>query len=96
MAALCTLPTKNAPAAATTNADIQNTIIQPGGNQMTTTQAINLFLWNLPPEACLGHHLLGLVNNLLSIAALVDAGCKVFFHCTECKVTFNGAIILRG
>jgi hypothetical protein len=26
----------------------------------------------------------------------VDAGCKVFFHCTGCKVTFDKAIILQG
>jgi hypothetical protein len=58
--------------------------------------ATNLLLWNLPPEARLGHRLPGLVNNLLSVAALVDTECKVFFHCTGCKVTFNGAIILRG
>jgi hypothetical protein len=37
----------------------------------------------------------GLVNNLLSIAALVDACCKVFFHCTRCKITFDRAIILQ-
>jgi hypothetical protein len=36
------------------------------------------------------------VNNLLSVAALVDAGCKVFFHCTGCEVTFDGTVILRG
>jgi hypothetical protein len=77
-----------------TNMDIQITVIQPGSNQMTTTHAAGLLLWNLPPEACLGHRLPGLVNNLLFIAALVDAGCKVFFRCTGCKVTFNGAIIL--
>jgi hypothetical protein len=37
-----------------------------------------------------------LVNNLLSVAALVNAGCKVFFHCTGCEVMFNGTVILRG
>jgi hypothetical protein len=63
---------------------------------MTTLHPVNLLLWNLTPEAHLGHCLLGIVNNLLSIAALVNTGCKVFFHPTGCKVTFNGAIILRG
>jgi hypothetical protein len=90
----CTLLTKTAPAAATTNVDIQITVIQPGSNQMTTTYTINLLLRNLPPEAHLGHRLLGLINDLLSVAALVDAGCEVFFHCTGCKVTFDRAIIL--
>jgi hypothetical protein len=59
------------------------------------THTLELLLWNLPPEAHLGHCLPCLVNNLLSVAALVDAGCKVFFHCTGCKVTFDGAIILK-
>jgi hypothetical protein len=79
-----------------TNMYIQITVIQPSGNQMTTTHAIDLLLWNLPPEARLGHRLHGLVNNLLSIAALVDAGWEVFFHRTGCQVTFNRAIILCG
>jgi hypothetical protein len=77
-----------------TNTYIQITVIQPGGDQMTTTHAVNLLLQNLPPESRLEHHLPGLVNNLLSVAALVDAGCKVFFHRTGCKVAFDGAIIL--
>ncbi len=63
---------------------------------MTTTHAVDLLLRNLPPEARLGYCFPGLANNLLSIAALVDAGCKVFFHCTGCKVIFDGAIIFRG
>ncbi len=63
---------------------------------MTTVHAIDLLLWNLPPDARLGHHLSGLVNNRLPVAALVDAGCKVFLYCTGCEVTFDGAIILRG
>ncbi len=36
------------------------------------------------------------MNNLISIAALVDARCKVFFHPTSCKVMFDGMVILRG
>jgi hypothetical protein len=87
---------KTAPATTTTNVDIQITVIQPGSDRTTTTHAVDLLLWNLPPEVHLGHRLPGLVNNLLFVAALVDAGCKVFFHCTGCEVTFNGAIILQG
>jgi hypothetical protein len=63
---------------------------------MTTTHTVDLLLRNLPPEARLGHRLLGLVNNLLSVATLVDAGCEVFFHCNGCKVTSDGMAILRG
>jgi hypothetical protein len=95
-AALCTLLTLRAPATDTAKSHVSITVIQPGGDCMTTTHAVNLLLHNLLPEAQLGHHLLGLVNNLLSVAALVEAGCKVFFHGTGCKVTFNGTVILRG
>jgi hypothetical protein len=63
---------------------------------MTTTHPVDLLLWNLPPEVRLGYCLPCLVNNLLSVSALVDAGYKIFLHCTGCKVIFNGAIILRG
>ncbi len=80
-AASCTILTKTAPAAATTNTDNQITAIQSGGNQMMTTHAINLLLQNLPPEARLGYRLPCLVDNLLSAAALVDAGWEIFFHC---------------
>jgi hypothetical protein len=62
---------------------------------MTTTYAVNLLLWNIPPAARLRHCLPGLINNLLSVATLVDTACEVFFHCTGCKVTFNRAIILQ-
>jgi hypothetical protein len=61
---------------------------------MMTTHAVNLLLSKLPPEACLAHQLPGLINNLLSVAILCNAGCKVFIHKTGCKVTLNGENIL--
>ena len=63
---------------------------------MTTTHAVDLLLRNLPAMARLGHRLPGLVNNLLSVATLVDAGCNVYFHRTGCEVSFDGKVILRG
>ena len=63
---------------------------------MTTTHAVDLLLRNLPPTARLGHRLPGLVNNLLSVATLVDAGCDVYFHRTGCEVSFDGKVILQG
>jgi hypothetical protein len=57
---------------------------------MTTTHPVGLLLWNLPPEARLGHCLPGLVNNLPFVGR-----CWVL-HCTGCKVIFDGAIILQG
>jgi hypothetical protein len=95
-AALCTLLKPRAPAKATAIPHGCITVIQPGGNCMTTTHAVNLLLRHLPLQAQLGHRLLGLVNNLLSVATLVDAGCEVFFHRTGCEVTSDGTVILRG
>jgi hypothetical protein len=63
---------------------------------MRTTHAVNLLLIKLPPEARLAHQLPGLVNYPLSIAVLCDAGCKVFFHKTGCKVNLDGETILQG
>jgi hypothetical protein len=51
MAALCMLLPLHAQATATAKPHISITIIQPGGNCMTTTHAINLLLHNLPLEA---------------------------------------------
>jgi hypothetical protein len=57
---------------------------------------VNLLLKKLPAEARLAHQLPGLVNNLLLVAVLCDAGCGVFFHKHGCEVTHNGETILRG
>jgi hypothetical protein len=62
---------------------------------MMTTHAVDLLLSKLPPEACLAHQLTSLVNNLLSVTVLYDAGCKVFFHKTGCEVTLDGETILQ-
>jgi hypothetical protein len=45
------LITPRAPATATAKPHISITIIQPGGDRMTTTYAVDLLLRNLPPEA---------------------------------------------
>jgi hypothetical protein len=63
---------------------------------MPTTHAVDLFLCKLPPNAWMAHSLPGLTNNLLSIAVLCNAGCKVFFNAFGCEVTLNGVIILQG
>jgi hypothetical protein len=72
------------------------TVIQPGGDKMRTTHAVDLLLSKLPPNSRMAHSLPGLTNNLLSIAVLCNAGCEVFFNTTGCKVTFDGYIILQG
>ena len=74
-----TLLTKTTPAVSTTQPNVQISVAQPGRDCLTTTHAINLLLSNLPPEAGLAYQLPGLVNNLLSVAILCNAGCEVFF-----------------
>jgi hypothetical protein len=72
------------------------TVIQPGGDKMRTTHAVNCLLSKLPPNAPMVHSLPGLTNNLLSVAVLCDTGCEVFFSATSCEVTFDGKVILWG
>jgi hypothetical protein len=71
------------------------TVIQPGGDKMRTTHAVNLLFSKLPPNACMAHSLPGLTNNLPSIAVLCDAGCKVFFN-AWLQSNFDGKVILQG
>jgi hypothetical protein len=68
----------------------------PFSSEAASTHAVNLLLTKLPDYARLTHWLPGLVNNLLSVAVLCDAGCEVFFSKQGCEVTLNGETILRG
>jgi hypothetical protein len=63
---------------------------------MITMHTADLILSKLTPEAHLAHQLPDLVNNLLTVSVLCDAGCKVFFHKTGCEVTLNRETILQG
>jgi hypothetical protein len=90
------LLTSKAPASPNTHTNLGISVIQPGGTSMRTTHAMGLLLQKLPPNARMAHCLPELVHNLLSVAVLCYAGCKVYFHSTGCEVTLNGEIILRG
>ena len=63
---------------------------------MFTTKTVNLLLQKLPTKARQAHRVPGIINSLLSVPVLVDAGCEVFFHRTGCDITFNGETIIRG
>ena len=63
---------------------------------MFTTKTLQLLLNKLPTAAREAHRTPGIVNNLVSVSVLCDAGCEVFFHSTGCEVTFNGETIIRG
>jgi hypothetical protein len=54
-AASVTLLTPTAPAHSTTNNNVQITVLQPGGANMTSTQAVNLLFTKLPADAFLAH-----------------------------------------
>ena len=63
---------------------------------MFTTKTLQLLLNKLPKPAREAHRAPGIVNNLVSVSVLCDAGCEVYFHHTGCEITFNGETIIRG
>ena len=63
---------------------------------MLTNKTMDLLLARLPKEASEGHRTPGIINNLLSVSVMCDAGCEVFFHSTGYEISFNGEIIVRG
>jgi hypothetical protein len=93
---MLTLLTSKAPASPSTHTNLGISVIQPGGTSMLITHTMDLLLQRVPPDACMARHLPGLINNLLFITVLCDAGCNAYFHSTGCEVTLNGEIILRG
>ena len=93
---MLTLLTSKTPASPNTHTNLGVSVIQPGGTSMHITHGMDLLLQKLPPDVCMAHCLPGLVNNLLSIAVLCDAGCKVYFHNTGYKVSLNKEIIVQG
>ena len=72
------------------------TILQPAGARMFTTKTMELLLSKLTKANKEAHLAPGIINNLLSVSILCDAGCEVFFHSTGCEISFNGEIIVRG
>ena len=72
------------------------TILQTAGARMFTIKTMELLLAKLPKAAKEAHLAPGIINNLLSVSILCDAGCEVFFHSTGCEISFNGEIIVRG
>ena len=74
----------------------KKTIIQPAGARIFTTKTLQLLHNKLQKPAREAHCAPSIVNNLVSVSVLCDAGCKVYFHYTGCEVTFNGETIIRG
>ena len=72
------------------------TILQPSGARIFNNKTMKILLVKLPKLAREAHFVPGIINNLLSVSALCDAGCEVFFHSTGCEISFNREIIVRG
>ena len=63
---------------------------------MFTTKTLEFPLSKLPKSSREAHRSPGLINNLLLVSILCDAGCGVWFHNKCYKIGFNGEIIIRG
>ena len=57
---------------------------------------MEVLLAELPKAAREAQRAPGIINSLLSVSILCDAGCEVFFHSTGCEISFNGEIFVRG
>ena len=69
----------------------------PDGARVKSTHTCELELSQLPPEARIGHIVLGLASHsLLSVVKLSNAGCTVEFTKIGCTVRYRGKIVLRG
>ena len=71
------------------------TILQIYESRMFTIETMELLLSKLPKASREAHRVPGIINNLLSVSFLCDAGCEVFFHITGCEISSNGEIIVR-
>ena len=63
---------------------------------MFTAKTLELLLSKLPKAAREAHRAPGIINNLLSVSVLCNAGCEVWFHNKSCEIDFNGETIIRG
>ena len=63
---------------------------------MFTTKNMKLLLAKLPKAAREVHLAPGIINNLLYVSVLCDAGCELFLHSTGGEISLNGEIIVRG
>eukprot|EP00957_Ditylum_brightwellii_P050846 3855987-Ditylum_brightwellii.AAC.1 len=66
------------------------------GNNMYTSETLNLQLSSLPTEAKWGHQLKNLLHNLVAVAELCDAGCWVTFDPTEVMVSREDKTLVQG
>ena len=75
---------------------VRTHLSQPDGSTLVTSQTHILNLHDLPGIAKKAHTLPSIVNNLLAMCELSDAGCTILFTQHGCEVEYNGEIILQG
>ena len=66
------------------------TILQPSGARMFTTKTMELLIVKQTKASREAHLAPGIINNLLYVSFLCDAGCELCFHSTGCEISFNG------
>ena len=76
--------------------DVARELGVPNGDQLTTTETLDLLLDKLPPEARKAFRVPGLRHNLLAVATFCNAGCTVTFTKHGVYVKYNGEIVLCG
>ena len=96
-AATISLLTSQAKASKASVQEPSKTVIIPDGKNLATTDTVLLNLPELPDAARRAFRLPSIMNNLLSVAELCDAGCTVLFENDKVSVkSKENKIILTG
>ena len=74
----------------------QKILSQPDGTNMETSKTLELLMQKWPPVACKAFCCSKIMNNLVAVCKLCNAGCGVYFHRTGVEVDYEGEIISRG
>ena len=96
-AATISLLTSHTTASKASAQEPSKTVIIPDGKNLATTDTVLLNLPELPDAARRAYRLPSIMNNLLSVAELCDAGCTVLFENDKVSVkSKENKIILTG
>eukprot|EP00957_Ditylum_brightwellii_P082827 6296685-Ditylum_brightwellii.AAC.1 len=63
---------------------------------MTTTKTLQLALSACPQAAKQGYHMQNILHNLVAVAELCEAGCKVIFTKKGVEILHDEKTIIRG
>ena len=71
-------------------------ITLPNGHSIYSTHTCNLDIPGLPDEMTEAHIVPGIERSLIATRKFCDAGCKVVFDMEECRVYYEGKLVLTG